>query len=126
MKTAIQKIAKKYRPIKDIRYIDGLVINPDGKVYELLHGLIHDDFCELAGTCLADYIDAGGIRLKIYNEVLAIEYIGKPTDNQVIKLREIVRANDISQLIIDNGKDQTIVFEYDGIKQRHLLQVIEG
>ena len=108
-----------------IRWIDALVINPDGKVYELSDGLIHDDFCELAGTSLADYIDAGGIRLKIYGEVLAIEYIGKPTDNQVIKLREIIRVNDISQLIIDNGEDQTTVFEYNGIKQRHLLQVIQ-
>ena len=124
MKTAIQKIAKKYRPIKDIRYIDGLVINPDGKVYELIDGMIHDDFCELAGTSLADYIDAGGIRLKIYGEVLAIEYIGKPTDNQVIKLKQIIRISDISELIIDNGEDQKRVFEYNGIKQRHLLQVI--
>ena len=63
MKTAIQKIAKKYRPTKFVCGTNGFVINPGGKVYELPYGLIHDDFCELAGTSLADYLDTGGIKL---------------------------------------------------------------
>jgi len=121
--TAIERIAKKYRPIKELDC--DMFVNPDGKCYALSNGQEHYIACKNAGTSLKSYLQAGGLRVKFGNSVFAIEYVKKLTDNQVIKLKQIIRKNIIDYLIISNGQKEQTVIEYNGIKQRHLLQLIK-
>jgi hypothetical protein len=103
-------------------------IYPDGQFTALYYGTTHEDQCYTAGVSdLLDALSAGIVRIRIHNELLAIEHNLDLTEKQKRCIMRIIRANKFYSLIYFSLVDKTEIElnEFSGIKPYMLEKIWE-
>ncbi len=81
----------------------GLFIHDDGTITDC-GSTTHENTCRQRGISLLQLLKSGVCRVKMYNDVIAVETIKKPTLEQIDTIGHILRKNDFYSLIISiNG-----------------------
>ena len=115
---AVEKIIDRHDTEKIITS-SGL-LHPDGTFTPVN---IHQVTCELAKTTLLAYYKAGGLRIAMHKDQLAIE--GKEIiDNQLNALKKLLRKRDFGYLGVCLDGDFKQTNEFLGVKPRHLIKLV--
>lgn len=73
----------------------------------------HISLCKIAGTTLCKYLQAGGVRIKVHRDILAVESLKPITELQRQAVLKIVRSKNFAEVVIAVG-DKYEVIEHFG------------
>ena len=118
------KIKKRYGTVDQWIYGPAL-IHTDGTFSHCDH-LTHEKMCARAGTALSAYLHAGGLRVKVYQESIAVEGVLPLTEEQISAVGQILRRGDFHVLVIAIGDDYESVDSFEGrLTKKNFTETLE-
>ena len=73
----------------------------DGTFTPVLSGATHERTCELNGTSLQAVLDRGVVRVKVYDDNIALESSLMPNDDQIAGIGRVLRTIDCYYICIE-------------------------
>ena len=88
----------------------------------------HNTACELCGTTLEDYLNAGGCRIKINADNMAIESGSKLSEDQIYQISTMLRSKDFGYVVYfqhDTCK-QIEIYDFNKVRPYQFTNALEN